>query len=202
MVSNSVVPPQSEVFNTYGEHLTNAQLLDQYGFLLDINDNDRLSWSLGDLYGLFGVQDSGMQHCRLLRLLDTIPDGHPLFENSELIFWNEDDTDIFIIDSEGKISHQLWAALLVIRNPRPRLDMDLGEFLHRQQSLEDEATNPADAPCALDEILANVATAVIHLCDTRKENSGPDGLPHDDSSAIADLLDVSDTSISLFSVAD
>jgi len=201
MVSNAVVHPQSEIFNTYGEHLTNAQLLDQYGFLLDVNDNDRVSWSLGDLFETFGVQDSGVS-TRLLRLQDTLPAGHPLFENSELIFWNEDSTDTLVINSEGKISHQLWGALLVTLNPQLRLDMDLDTVLHRQQEAEGDEAGPAEGPRVLDEILSNVATAVIHLCDRRRAGSGPDGLPLGDSSDIADLLDVSDSSISLFSTTD
>ena len=49
MVSNTVIPPNSEVFNTYGETLTNAQLLNQYGFILDVNENDRLSWTFRDV---------------------------------------------------------------------------------------------------------------------------------------------------------
>ncbi|KAJ7712157.1 hypothetical protein B0H16DRAFT_1814870 [Mycena metata] len=49
MVSNLPIPPHSEVFNTYGETLTNAQLLVQYGFILDGNDNDHLTWTFDEL---------------------------------------------------------------------------------------------------------------------------------------------------------
>ncbi|EJD07545.1 uncharacterized protein FOMMEDRAFT_24889 [Fomitiporia mediterranea MF3/22] len=49
MVTNDFVPPFSEVFNTYGEHLTNAQLLVRYGFILDINENDVLLWNARQL---------------------------------------------------------------------------------------------------------------------------------------------------------
>lgn len=44
MVTRAPILPFSEVFNTYGEHLTNAQLLAHYGFVLDVNENDVTSW--------------------------------------------------------------------------------------------------------------------------------------------------------------
>ena len=50
MVTNESVPPFSEIFNTYGEHLSNAQLLVRYGFLLDDNENDTISWNAQGLY--------------------------------------------------------------------------------------------------------------------------------------------------------
>ncbi|KAI0091781.1 hypothetical protein BDY19DRAFT_646374 [Irpex rosettiformis] len=49
MVSNLAIPPGEEVFNTYGEHLTNAQLLARYGFMLDGNENDVVTFDDGDL---------------------------------------------------------------------------------------------------------------------------------------------------------
>jgi hypothetical protein len=42
------------VFNTYGETLTNAQLLARYGFVLDSNDNDVIAWDLEELVDAVG----------------------------------------------------------------------------------------------------------------------------------------------------
>jgi len=50
MVSNAPILPYSEVFNTYGENLTNGQLLVRYGFSLDENENDCITWDWGDLW--------------------------------------------------------------------------------------------------------------------------------------------------------
>ncbi|KIM74665.1 hypothetical protein PILCRDRAFT_698083 [Piloderma croceum F 1598] len=50
MVSNAPILPHSEIFNTYGEKLTNAQLLVRYGFALDSNENDCITWDWGDLW--------------------------------------------------------------------------------------------------------------------------------------------------------
>lgn len=50
MVLNQPIPPYSEAFNTYGEHLTNAQLLARYGFVLEGNENDTVSFELDDIH--------------------------------------------------------------------------------------------------------------------------------------------------------
>jgi len=50
MVSNTPILPYSEVFNNYGAKLTNAQLLVRYGFALDENENDCITWNWSDLY--------------------------------------------------------------------------------------------------------------------------------------------------------
>jgi hypothetical protein len=52
IVSNLPIPPDSEVFNTYGERLTNAQLLSRYGFALDGNENDIITFEVDDLPGM------------------------------------------------------------------------------------------------------------------------------------------------------
>lgn len=49
MVANRLIPAGTEVFNTYGEQLTNAQLLARYGFALDGNENDTVGFSWADL---------------------------------------------------------------------------------------------------------------------------------------------------------
>jgi hypothetical protein len=46
--------PASEVFNTYGARLTNAELLVRYGFVLDANDNDILTWTTEEIWDAAG----------------------------------------------------------------------------------------------------------------------------------------------------
>jgi hypothetical protein len=55
MISNLPILPHSEVFNTYGETLTNAQLLAQYGFVLDANENDSITWEINELRDFAGA---------------------------------------------------------------------------------------------------------------------------------------------------
>lgn len=49
IVSNAPIFAGEQVFNTYGENLTNAQLLVQYGFIIDGNENDCVSWEVEEL---------------------------------------------------------------------------------------------------------------------------------------------------------
>lgn len=79
MVTNAPIPPDAEVLNTYGETLTNAQLLARYGFVLDSNDNDVIAWDWEELcdfaddvkgcdldhdHGAKGGERSGPSPCR------------------------------------------------------------------------------------------------------------------------------------------
>lgn len=49
MMTNAPIPPYTQIFNTYGDFLSNAQLLVRYGFLLDGNERDFISWDLNQL---------------------------------------------------------------------------------------------------------------------------------------------------------
>lgn len=49
MVSTRYIAAGEEVYNTYGSQLTNAQLLARYGFILEGNEWDVISWSRGEL---------------------------------------------------------------------------------------------------------------------------------------------------------
>ncbi|KAF8870889.1 hypothetical protein BD779DRAFT_508069 [Infundibulicybe gibba] len=50
MVTNSIIPPFTEVFNTYGENMSNAQLLSRYGFIIDGNEHDYLAWDVEEIF--------------------------------------------------------------------------------------------------------------------------------------------------------
>lgn len=60
MVSNAPIFTEDQVFNTYGENLTNAQLLVQYGFSLDGNENDCISWDLDELFSIATLAEIGV----------------------------------------------------------------------------------------------------------------------------------------------
>ncbi|KAG8929985.1 hypothetical protein FRC02_004798 [Tulasnella sp. 418] len=49
MVTNVPIEANEEIFNTYDSHLSNAQLLCHYGFSLEGNANDEVTWDLVDL---------------------------------------------------------------------------------------------------------------------------------------------------------
>ena len=102
MVSNAPILPHSEVFNTYGEDLTNAQLLVRYGFALDNNENDCITWDWGDLRTFAAtVQDNEPSDTessgRRLRSVDDVmqlytrainlwPSGGPAWDETGLVY--------------------------------------------------------------------------------------------------------------------
>ncbi|THU98897.1 SET domain-containing protein [Dendrothele bispora CBS 962.96] len=130
MVSNCAIAPHSEVFNTYGETLSNAQLLVQYGFILDVNENDRITWSLEEVYQNVVQMLGEVDVLPTTLTLDLIralwsqagkrSDVQFTGGESELLYYcdsnwsttltngNTDSSDTFCINSDGKVSRQLW----------------------------------------------------------------------------------------------
>ncbi|RDB25405.1 Ribosomal lysine N-methyltransferase 3 [Hypsizygus marmoreus] len=120
MVSNAPILPGSEVFNTYGETLTNAQLLCQYGFVVSFNENDHISWDLADVYQSFtntsvkhSLTLSGLEagYATVLRNLVFHGVFARLSESSLVYRHSEAPHSDLCLDGDGKISHQLWVAL-------------------------------------------------------------------------------------------
>lgn len=133
MVSNLVIFPHSEVFNTYGEKLTNAQLLVRYGFALDDNENDCITWDWDDLRGFTAMfldetADSGSrlgQADSFMELYGQVGylwhSDSPGWAETDLIYnLDEPVNNIAVFDrhtkegaplrlnGDGKISHHLW----------------------------------------------------------------------------------------------
>ena len=215
MVSNTCIPPLTEVFNTYGDSLTNAQLLSQYGFILDLNDNDRVSWTATEVLhmlvpGQFTDRDLNDYLTDLRQAVSLIPANHVLFQHSQLVYFNPLMIDELCLNSEGKISHHLWILLLLIacRAVRLYLGVDFGVNLMRlldlQVDLESlvsadddddddykvETSSPRtdDFDPELLGLLLEMSSSIATLCFKRKHTSGKPGFPNLD---IFDLLDVS-----------
>jgi len=55
MVANTLISPRTEVLNTYGENLSNAELLVRYGFALDGNENDVITWTADEVWDASGL---------------------------------------------------------------------------------------------------------------------------------------------------
>ncbi|KAJ6508242.1 hypothetical protein C8R45DRAFT_437371 [Mycena sanguinolenta] len=163
MVANLAIPPNSEVFNTYGETLSNAELLVQYGFILDGNDNDHLTWTFDEL-----AQFSENHFSASSWNWDSIG-GRAHFENHlcsiSSLLWNRiseselvtlDRTRTFCLNGDARISHSLWLyfALLVVclengrgtREPTNNLAFVgfLEEILECQTALEQRIASEED----------------------------------------------------------
>ncbi|KAF8161422.1 hypothetical protein B0H34DRAFT_379734 [Crassisporium funariophilum] len=210
IVSNSPIAPLTEVFNTYGEGLTNAQLLNQYGFALDINDNDRLFWEIEEILEVLAPdQDIGKPieeiavYCR--EILHGFSADHALFSDSQLVYHNRLTRDDLCLNDEGKMSHQLWAILLLLAHWRQNhwvLDDASQENFHQLLDLQfhlesldsdDEFENFRSAtlgsfnPRSL-QTLNLICGSAVNLCTKRRWNSGKPGSYNSDLSDILDTI--------------
>ncbi|KIP05485.1 hypothetical protein PHLGIDRAFT_119783 [Phlebiopsis gigantea 11061_1 CR5-6] len=112
MVANAPVPPGQEVFNTYGEHLANAQLLARYGFALDGNDNDVVAFDADDLPAPAACSPAALR-ALFGRVLEAMPRGRR-WESSGLVYQPEAAGGAssrgvhMCVNSDGRVSHALW----------------------------------------------------------------------------------------------
>ena len=210
MVSGTYIPPFTEIFNTYGDDLTNAQLLSQYGFILDINDNDRVSWTATEVLRVLAPEqctESDLKECltHLREALPLIHRNHALFEHSQLVYINPLTHDEFCLNDEGKASHHLWILLFLLacRAVRLSLSADLRVILMRLLDLQLDLENlvsadeevevsprtiPDDLDPELSGLLFQMSSSMMTLCSERKYASGKPGSSGLD---LSELLDVS-----------
>jgi hypothetical protein len=180
MVSNTCIPPLTEIFNTYGEDLTNAQLLSQYGFILDMNDNDRVSWTAAEVLRILTpgqCDDSELKGILtdLRQALPLIPLDHALFEHSQLVHFNPLTIDEFCVNSEGKISHHLWILLLLLAckamRPCTEFGINSRRLLDLQLDLESIETLPDGFDPELLGLLVHMSSSIATLCSERSGKS-------------------------------
>jgi hypothetical protein len=119
MISNATISPHSEVFNTYGLALTNAQLLARYGFVLeDGNANDGVSWNMQQLRK-FALTQYECDDALRTRGQATGRDGGAGWRVDGLMrLWQE------LIGAEIDDSHRLWADSDMVYNGTPRGGVD------------------------------------------------------------------------------
>jgi len=116
MVSCAAIMPGSEVYNTYGDKLDNAQLLVQYGFLLEGNENDRITFDREELEELV---ESPAERRRATELWKRIYEEwrdefrERLVSDSRLVHGeglgpDRNRESAFELNGEGKVGDGLW----------------------------------------------------------------------------------------------
>jgi N-lysine methyltransferase SETD6 len=121
MVVNAAITPGEEVFNTYGARLSNAELLVRYGFMLDANDNDILTWTIEEIWDAAGAaladseprrwdNEAGYGVCMEI-LRDWQYDAG--WAGSELVIDTEldENSNPLYMTADGVLSHKLWLAI-------------------------------------------------------------------------------------------
>lgn len=199
MVSNIPIPPHSEVFNTYGDILTNAQLLTRYGFTLDANENDNLTWTIDE------VSQNCKQPGELLRMINDdfiVNQLREISSQSQLIY--NTPPGLFLgINGDGRVSDKLWILLGLLSSdcgpsagPTALLRrlIDLQLLVESQTEFSDDSDSenkqsvPLGADPALLDMLLKMAYSIISLCGARKRNGG---VPGSEYQNLGDVLDVS-----------
>lgn len=174
MVVNAAVAPDGEVFNTYGAKLTNAELLVRYGFMLDSNDNDILTWTIEEVWDAAGSaltnvpprrrdDDAGYATCMEI-LRDWQYDAG--WGDSDLVIDTEPDENRnrLYMTADGVLSHKLWLAIALVSL--------------RGQGMTIEAAQ-------IRQLMARVARMQIQMeqGQTRARNEGSDNDDDDDDEA-------------------
>lgn len=213
MVVNLPIGPGQEVFNSYEKGLTNAELLCQYGFILDVNENNVVSWSVDEL--LHDITEPEKTRSLWEELVSLWPRNLG-WDDVQLVFnpsWDDDDDDgvptlkranssFLHLNADGQISHQLWLFLFTL----VRSDVDIGDTEVLQtahkvartqeevEALTSEAVRLIPGPFTSESqrpylhLLRLIARKVIQICDVKIASFHHSRLA---ASEIGELLDVS-----------
>jgi hypothetical protein len=134
MVVNAAIAPGSEIFNTYGAKLTNAELLVRYGFMLDANDNDILTWTVEEIWDAAGAtldnprprrwDDDASYGAYMEILRDWEYDAG--WADSELVIDTErsENRNPLYMTADGVLSHKLWLAIALATLWREGMTID------------------------------------------------------------------------------
>ncbi|KAG6849399.1 hypothetical protein H0H93_008756 [Arthromyces matolae] len=186
MVLNAAVVPNEEIFNTYGETLSNAQLLNRYGFILDVNENDRISWTFEEVIICFAPDCwPPFSQFQFEAVVYTVAREKITERISQcnLVFYPQDeDGSSLCLDVDGRISLQLWILLALplclqrfdgeTHNQADYLAENLVALLNYQLFME--GTDDGHHVKSSDEeaMFASLAHSTIGLCRARRAQLG------------------------------
>lgn len=213
MVINTVVPPFSEVYNTYGETLSNAELLCQYGFVLEANENDTITWTVDEVLDAALITPSPLRTSIVLACSEYLEEFD--FDDTQYLIRNTDPKEHrhHIVNADGQASIQLWVLLVIISARKVAIDARaMLPLLHELQiALEHQSSESDSKPednIARDDArdgdsmvgalvrsigdsclgtLASTYRLLVELCRVRKDSIGKSVQGDDD---LWDVLEV------------
>ncbi|KAL0580042.1 hypothetical protein V5O48_001977 [Marasmius crinis-equi] len=100
---------RTEIFNTYGSHLSNAQLLNQYGFILDANEADFISFDVEGVLRVLEVRTEMDVRKVWMERLNGVKEE---VGETEVLYVSEKASDLRI-NSDGRITIGLFFLLCV-----------------------------------------------------------------------------------------
>lgn len=90
MVTNAVILPGDELYNSYNSILSNAQLMMHYGFMLEGNSNDTIDWASSEIDQLLNLtkENDEVEPARLTLWANLANESLPLEDTNsdELIY--------------------------------------------------------------------------------------------------------------------
>ena len=137
MVVNAAIAPGFEIFNTYGSKLTNAELLVRYGFMLDANDNDILTWTVEEIWDAAGAtlddlrprrwgDYAGYGACMEI-LRDWEYDAGWADSVSVIDTKRNENRNPLYMTADGELSHKLWLAIALATLWRQGTTIDVAQ---------------------------------------------------------------------------
>lgn len=183
MVTNALVLPETEIYNSYDPHLSNARLMVQYGFMLEGNSNDVVEWSCGDVETIVGLTVEEKE-CRM-RLwtcvadvdlsLDQLGIDELLYNPNDSDEGDDEDTEpgeppdpntsrsskdpsaLLCINANAQVSQQLYLFILLHRLP-------FNNLLHLLNS-ESDPPSPNNGP------LVQLVKSLLVFLDTSRPDT-------------------------------
>jgi hypothetical protein len=213
MVAISPIEAGEEVFNHYGPRLSNAKLAVHYGFSLEVNDHDGISFALSDcVVALEAVEPSRCltvdQLSTTLSALIATPEiercfevDHPLIADYSASALDAAAPSFLSLDADARLSPALWLLVACVSLSKATIPLtDLGELadLSRAASrFADPAEDDGEKSFAdVDLLYAGAfdrATSIVkELVSHRLKSQREPGL------AASALLDIADVSASFY----
>jgi hypothetical protein len=192
MVTNSPILQDAEVFNTYGEGLTNGQLVARYGFAVDGNENECLTWDVDELEAFAMDQKRQTSYVdgliRVWKEIVGIWPNEPVWEYSELVYNARD--AVLKLNGDARITHQLWifcALASLVEQPTAggTIKLELREMADLQVAVENRTRSEDRVPAR--SALTQTIRTLLCLVAFRRGQIGKEGASILDLGEIADV---------------
>lgn len=195
----SILPilPGEEIFNNYGR-LDNSALLTHYGFALEDNEFDRITWTASEVLLEFDIEWSESAE-RLSALIESWPSGPGEEGENALVLGcptkpsgdSPTDSSQLFINSDAKISRPLWILLALVVNP-PNRTASLSAVCASLLELDTHQTSifgglESKSNATIRATSRDLAGAIRWLCRRRVEASCAPELSVDDILSLAQV---------------